>query len=443
MPASRTENISNNETKTNSQPFTLFLVAAVAGLLIMLPLLPAWVTNVTYSFSGQSPKIYWYLSRAAGFAALTILWVAMALGLSISNKMARMWPGAPAAFAIHEYVSLLGLAFAMYHALVLMGDHFVDFSLPRLLSPFSIAYETFWVGLGQLCFYAWLVVVLSFYVRKSIGPRIWRAIHYVNFATYLMGISHGIFSGTDSTQPWVSWYYALSVSSLLVLVVYRVYVAKLQNSLPGIKQNPWSMVQHFSLTVVYRVAPGILTIAKKAPRAFLSENSPLLLNLAAVAGNTPEAPSQGSLPAASSVPDMPALQPALSSIPVADLSAPEDQPENLPETALPVSSLPAVSVDQPVPEAVMSESLTQEQVGLTPPAPLPPVEAMKPALRPRQAPQSFDPIELELQAARGQANRESAITPVQPVREHEIKRELEKAPILRSQVERLRQSNLT
>jgi len=155
-----------------------------------------------------------------------------------------------------------------------------------------------------------------------------------------------------------------------------------------------------------------------------------------VAGNTPEAPSQGSLPAASSVPDMPALQPALNSMP-------EDQPESLPEAALPVSSLPAVSVDLPVPEAAGSESLRQDQAGLTTPAPLPPVEAMKPALRPRQAPQSFDPIELELQAARGQANRESAITPVQPVREHEIKRELEKAPILRSQVERLRQSNLT
>lgn len=46
----------------------------------------------------------------------------MVLGLGITNKMARLWPGAPTAFAIHEYVSLLGL--------VLMGDHFVDFSLP-------------------------------------------------------------------------------------------------------------------------------------------------------------------------------------------------------------------------------------------------------------------------------------------------------------------------
>ena len=40
----------------------------------------------------------------------------MALGLGITNKMARLWPGAPAAFALHEYVSLLGLAFAVFHA---------------------------------------------------------------------------------------------------------------------------------------------------------------------------------------------------------------------------------------------------------------------------------------------------------------------------------------
>ncbi len=157
------------------------------------------ITNLAYSFSGHAPKIYWYLSRASGFIALTILWVSMAMGLGLTNKLARRWPGAPAAFAIHEYVSLLGLLFAVYHGLVLMGDHYVDFSLPRLLVPFSIKYEPFWVGLGQVAFYTWVIVLLSFYVRQYIGQKTWRMIHYANFVVYMMGLFHGLFSGTDGT----------------------------------------------------------------------------------------------------------------------------------------------------------------------------------------------------------------------------------------------------
>jgi hypothetical protein len=49
-------------------------------------------------------------------------------------------------------------------------------------------------------------------------------IHYANFATYMMGLFHGLFSGTDGTAGWAHWYYAISGGSLIGLVVYRIYV---------------------------------------------------------------------------------------------------------------------------------------------------------------------------------------------------------------------------
>ncbi len=224
MPVNRSENTKDIDSATHAQTSGLRFVAIFAGILIALPLLPALISNLTYSFGGHAPKIYWYLSRAGGFIALSILWVSMAMGLGLTNKLARRWPGAPAAFAIHEYVSLLGLFFAVYHGLVLMGDHFVDFSLPHLLVPFSIRYEPFWVGLGQLAFYLWVVVLLSFYVRQFIGQKTWRMIHFANFATYVMGLFHGLFSGTDGTAGWAHWYYGISGGTLLALMAYRIYV---------------------------------------------------------------------------------------------------------------------------------------------------------------------------------------------------------------------------
>jgi hypothetical protein len=229
MSVNQPMNKEANESQPGWQVYLLWFSALIAVALLILPILPALVANFMYSFSGEAPKIYWYLSRASAIVSYTILWVSMALGLGITNKMARLWPGAPSAFAIHQYTSLLGLAFAIYHGLVLMGDHFVDFSLPRLIIPFTIAYETFWVGLGQICFYIWLLVVMSFYIRQRIGQKTWRMIHYANFVIYGMAFLHGIRSGTDSDIQWIAWYFWLSGATLVLLLAHRIYELSLKN----------------------------------------------------------------------------------------------------------------------------------------------------------------------------------------------------------------------
>ena len=207
----------------NIQFFQVLMLAMILGMLAAILLLPTWLPNMTASLSGTDPKAYWFLSRATAFVSLTILWLSMALGLGITNKMARLWPGAPAAFAIHEYVSLLGLAFAIFHALILLGDQYINFTITQVLLPFStVDYRPAWTGIGQLAFYLWLIVVLSFYVRPSIGQKTWRRVHYLSFVLYIMGLAHGLFAGTDSTTTWAHWYYWISGGSLLFLLIYRI-----------------------------------------------------------------------------------------------------------------------------------------------------------------------------------------------------------------------------
>ena len=212
-----------SKSSVNIEVFLLIILAMVIGFLVAILLVPAWLPNMATSLTGQSPKVYWYLSRATAFVSLTILWISMALGLGLSNKMARLWPGAPAAFSIHEYVSLLGLAFALFHALVLLGDHYINFTVAQIFMPFSTTdYRPIWVGIGQIGFYVWLIVALSFYVRSSIGQKTWRVIHYLSFGMYMMGLIHGLFSGTDTASNWASWYYWISSGSLLFLFLYRI-----------------------------------------------------------------------------------------------------------------------------------------------------------------------------------------------------------------------------
>jgi predicted ferric reductase len=169
----------------------------------------------------------WYLSRASAFVAYVLLWWSMVLGLLITNHLARIWPSGPVAGDLHEHASLLGLGFGVLHALVLLGDQYIGYSLPQILFPFtSASYRPLWVGLGQISLYLLALVTLSFYVRRWIGARTWRLLHFLSFAVFVLALAHGLFSGTDSSAPWVVWMYLGSGLSVLGLTVYRVLVSR-------------------------------------------------------------------------------------------------------------------------------------------------------------------------------------------------------------------------
>ena len=214
------------ESTFSAQSFIVLFLAMTIGTLLAVTLLPTWLPNLTASLMGPDPKAYWYLSRGTAFVSLSLLWISMAFGLGITNKMAKLWPGAPTAFAIHEFVSLLGIAFAIFHGLILMGDHFINFTFAQILVPFATSnFKPLWVGLGQVGFYVWALVAFSFYIRSNIGQKTWRAIHFASFLTSVAALAHGLMSGTDTSALWAQWYYWISGGSLLFLLMYRVIVS--------------------------------------------------------------------------------------------------------------------------------------------------------------------------------------------------------------------------
>lgn len=211
-----------------------FLLAMLMGVLGAMLLLSNWGGVLLGSLAGPSPKAYWYLSRGSAFVALGLLWVSMALGLLITNKTARIWPGSLAAFAVHEYVSLLGLGVGIFHALILMGDHYMNYQLAQILLPFgSENYRPAWVGLGQIGLYAWALISASFYVRKKIGPKIWRFIHFAAFANFILALIHGLGSGPDASAPWAQGVYWFFGGSILFLTIYRVIASAVPQSPPA------------------------------------------------------------------------------------------------------------------------------------------------------------------------------------------------------------------
>lgn len=167
----------------------------------------------------------WYLSRASAFAAYVLLWWSMVLGLALTNKLARAWPGGPTVNDLHEHASLLGLVFGLLHALVLLGDSYIGYTLPQIVIPFAGSYAPLWVGLGQISLYLMALVTVTFYMRRWIG-RAWRSIHYLSFGVFVLALLHGLFSGTDSSAAWVNWMYVGTGLSVLALTIYRIVVTR-------------------------------------------------------------------------------------------------------------------------------------------------------------------------------------------------------------------------
>lgn len=202
------------------------LVAAIVGVALGLVALPIVTPQLSRTLIGPHAQGYWFLSRASALVSYVLLWLSMIFGLLITSRSARLWPGGPAAFDLHQHTSLLGLAFAAFHALILLGDRYIGYSLGEILVPFAaIDYRPVWIGAGQLAIYGLLIVTVSFYLRSRIG-RAWRLIHGASFVLFGLALLHGIASGTDSHAAWIGALYWISGGSLLFLLLYRLLVAK-------------------------------------------------------------------------------------------------------------------------------------------------------------------------------------------------------------------------
>ena len=203
----------------------LSIIAVVSAALIAALVSPVGLPSLLASLADPAQHSYWYLSRGSGIVAYLIIWLSTALGLMVTNKLGRLWPGGPATVDLHEFTGLLGMAFSVFHVLILLGDQYIGYTLGQLLIPFASSdYRPLWVGLGQVGLYLGLPVTFAFYVRQRIGYRTWRLLHYASFGVYLLTGAHGILAGTDSSTLLVRGMYLVTGGSIYFLTIYRILV---------------------------------------------------------------------------------------------------------------------------------------------------------------------------------------------------------------------------
>jgi sulfoxide reductase heme-binding subunit YedZ len=167
-------------------------------------------------------EMLWYTARAAGIVSLVFLSAVMVLGLLARMRVeGRGWPRFLTA-AVHRDLSLLALAFLLLHIVTAVVDPFTSLGLNAAVVPFGSYYRTFWLGLGTLAVELTVAVVLTSLLRRWIGQRLWRAVHWLAYGIWPIAVVHGLGTGTDAFTPWSLVITAMCVAAVAVALMWRI-----------------------------------------------------------------------------------------------------------------------------------------------------------------------------------------------------------------------------
>ncbi|MCA9913754.1 MAG: hypothetical protein KC496_10415, partial [Anaerolineae bacterium] len=110
----------------------------------------------------------------------------------------------------------------LIHGLLLMFDDYFTYTLADILVPFTGPYRPEVVGLGTLSFWLLLIISLSFPLKKWLGHKNWKLLHYASYLAFGMVTVHGLFSGTDGGLLGFRLLIALGVGIVLLLLGLRM-----------------------------------------------------------------------------------------------------------------------------------------------------------------------------------------------------------------------------
>jgi len=164
----------------------------------------------------------WYVSRATGVVALLLLTAVMLIGILI-NRQGRL-PGLPrfAVTNLHRNLSLMAVVFIVIHVVTAVLDGYVSIPLISGVIPFTSHYEGFWLGLGAVSFDLMLALIVTSLVRGRMSQRLWKAVHWLAYASWPVAFAHSIGSSSDLQGGLLLGLAVLCAAALAAALVWRL-----------------------------------------------------------------------------------------------------------------------------------------------------------------------------------------------------------------------------
>ncbi len=169
----------------------------------------------------KTDPTFWLLARASGLAAYVLLTASVLAGLVLKSRPFGSTPRPASVIDVHRFLALLALGMLGLHGVALVLDRTVRMPPAALLVPGLSPYRPAAVALGVLTAELTALVVVSFSLRRRIGVRAWRRLHWATYLVFLIGSVHGLAAGTDSPQPWARGLYLGAVGAVAFATAWR------------------------------------------------------------------------------------------------------------------------------------------------------------------------------------------------------------------------------
>ena len=178
--------------------------------------------------AAAGPSPLWYLTRATGLVTLVLLTLSVVLGVL---QVLRWAPADTPRFVVvtlHRSVSLLVLAFLAAHVATAVLDPFAPVRLLDAVVPFAGAYRPLWLGLGACALDVLIALTVTSLLRRRLGLRAWRVVHWSAYACWPIALVHGWGTGSDTRAPWM-----LAITLGCAATVLSAIALRLATGWPG------------------------------------------------------------------------------------------------------------------------------------------------------------------------------------------------------------------
>lgn len=168
----------------------------------------------------------WLVLRAAGIGAYLVLFLSVVWGLVGTTSVLGKRVSKVTATNVHHYLGIAMLPLLALHLGGLLIDKFRPFGVLDLLTPLHSAFRPVAVVFGIVAMYLSVVVLLTTWAKKRLGTTWWRRFHLASAPAFTLAMVHGVWTGTDSVQPWLWWTYMITGAIVLFLVLVRGLTAR-------------------------------------------------------------------------------------------------------------------------------------------------------------------------------------------------------------------------
>ena len=148
-------------------------------------------------------QVLWFATRGAGTVSLLLLTASTTLGLvTVARFQSAGWPRF-FNYEMHRRIALLSIVFLAIHVLAAAFDPFTALGLRAVIVPLASSYRPLPVALGVVSLYLFVALMATSLLRRHIGQRTWRLVHWASYAMWPLALLHGITTGSDASAPWM------------------------------------------------------------------------------------------------------------------------------------------------------------------------------------------------------------------------------------------------